>query len=114
MPETTETYNGWTNYATWGVALVLDNDETTYNEVRETARAYRDGADLHDNVTAGIWTAEEAVRYELADWIKDYTERLCDDTHLRVPGRSLMASQVIQAGLAEVNWDEIARNVLSE
>ncbi len=31
-------YNGWTNYETWCVSLWLDNDEGTYNLVREWAR----------------------------------------------------------------------------
>lgn len=28
------TYNGWTNWATWNMALWLDNDEPTYNLLR--------------------------------------------------------------------------------
>ena len=28
-------YNGWANYPTWCVALWLDNDEGTYNAVRD-------------------------------------------------------------------------------
>ena len=27
MMTTDKTYNGWSNYATWGVALVLGNDQ---------------------------------------------------------------------------------------
>lgn len=94
------TYNGWKNYATWGVALVLDNDQGTYTEVREIAKLHKHSGD-------------DAGRYRFAEWLKDYTEELCgledDADHL-----SLMARQVIQAGLSDVDWDEIASNVLSE
>ena len=27
-------YNGWTNYETWNVALWMDNDEPTYHIAR--------------------------------------------------------------------------------
>lgn len=118
MTEATEkdtTYNGWTNYATWGVALVLDNDEGSYNYVRERTNEFKTQALEHRNVPE-IWTAEEAARYELADFLKDYTEELCGlgGEAYGLPEPSLMAMQVIQAGLANVDWDEIARNILSE
>lgn len=31
-------YNGWTNYATWNVALWLDNEQDSYNEYRAFGR----------------------------------------------------------------------------
>ena len=30
----TMSYNGWTNYETWNVALWMDNDETSYTYAR--------------------------------------------------------------------------------
>ena len=30
-----QTYNGWTNYETWNVALHIGNDEFLYNEARK-------------------------------------------------------------------------------
>lgn len=100
MQAEAQTYNGWTNYATWGVALVLDSDRATYETVREEAQ----------RVSSGV---EEYPALMLSDYLKDFTEELCgledDEDHL-----SLMARQVISAGLAEVNWREIAENILSE
>jgi len=37
---TEKTYNGWTNYETWNVALWIGNDEGLYNMARE-AGSYR-------------------------------------------------------------------------
>lgn len=109
-------YNGWKNYATWGVALVLSNDYGTYTETREQAAAFKASAPHRCNVTAGIWTAEQAAVFGLEDWLKDYTAILCGfescDDGTREP--SMMAMQVMQAGLAEVEWADIARNILSE
>ena len=34
----TQTYNGWTNYATWNVNLWLSNSEGMYHDVRRLAR----------------------------------------------------------------------------
>lgn len=109
-------YNGWANYATWGVALVLDNDEGTYNYVKDLARQLQDEIESgHPNVPE-IWTAERALRFELADRLKDFTEELCglEGEELGIPEPSLMAKQVLQAGLADVDWDEIAEHYVSK
>lgn len=110
---TDATYQGWKNYATWGVALVLDNDEGTYNEVHEQVTLLRDAADSDPNVTQGIWTAADCVRFRLEDWLKDYVEELCGlDGDLGIPEPTLMARQVLHAGLAEVDWTEVANHYI--
>ena len=83
-------YNGYTNYQTWNVQLWIDNDQGTYNLVRETAQ------DL-----------EKPSR--VADWLKDFIEEsnpLADDAS--------MFSDLMGHALACVDWYEIAENVLEE
>lgn len=96
-----ETYNGWANYATWGIPLVLDNDQGTYEMCREIVRRTRD---------------EEYRTVALADQIKDFTEQLIygNDELMAEDQLSVMAQQMIGAGLAEVDWDEIAQHYIEE
>jgi hypothetical protein len=30
-----ESYNGWTNYETWAISLMLNNDQVTYESMRD-------------------------------------------------------------------------------
>ena len=112
-----QTYNGWTNYETWGVALVLDNDRGTYEECREQAERFKIEAPEHHNVPA-IWTVEQAARFELADWLKDYTETLCgigsESEGYGIPEPTLMAQQLLGGAISDVNWDEIASHYLKD
>lgn len=98
-----QTYSGWKNYATWGVALVLDNDQGLYEACREVAADYSDPDNISPQEADGIWTHEQAARFQLEDYIKELVEELCYSEDL-----SLMQQQVIQSGLAEVDWTEVA------
>lgn len=68
---TNNTYNGWTNYATWRVNLEIF-----------------DGVEFDEVVTA--------------EYLKDYTEELLEQT-----GEGLVLDYAL-AFLSDVNWDEIA------
>lgn len=111
------TYEGWSNYATWGIALVLDNEQATYVECDEQARAFVDSASHQPQVLEGIWTAEKAALFGMEDWVKDYVEMLCgldageEREYQREP--TDMARQMIYAGLADVDWPAIARHYIS-
>lgn len=111
-----ESYNGWTNYETWGVALLLDNDQGTYNEVREQVATLRDDIAADSRVLDGIWTVEHALRFRLADWLKDYVTMLCGmaDNDYGFDEPSLMAQQLLGAATSRVDWDEIADHYTSE
>ena len=83
-------YNGYTNYQTWNISLWMDNDEGTYDLVREMA-------------------SQLVKPSRLADWLKDYTE-----SSNPLTDNASMFSDLMGHALAIVNWYEIAENVLSE
>lgn len=100
-----EGYNGWKNYETWNVALWLDNDEGSYNEVRRLARgvAFDHEDDDEDDVM------QRQARGDLADILKDYV------TENHVPELpASMASDLLNAALSEVDWYEMAEHYLDD
>lgn len=107
----TQTYQGWTNYETWGCNLILDNDEGTYREARERAAEILREAQDDTNVVADIWTEKEAATFRLEDWLKDYTEELCG---LEDDSLTMMARQLLGAAIGAVNFREIAESILAE
>jgi hypothetical protein len=78
-------YNGWSNYATWRVNLELFNDYNVWDK------------HLMDDV------------YELSHHLRDTAEVYIEDTSTEG-----LARDYAMAFLDEVNWEEIARNMLSD
>ena len=85
----TKTYNGWTNYETWNVALWIDSDEGSY---RERVRMARHARSVGDFANA------------LKSWVDDMTPDL---------GASMFAD-LLGAALSEVEWYEIAEHWYNE
>lgn len=96
-------YNGWSNYETWAVALWLDNEPGTYEMTRDVLSECWDNAKtpwpLHST-----FTPSETARYTFAAWLKDYVEEMAPD----------LGASLFSAALSEVNWSEIADNWLTE
>lgn len=40
------TYNGWTNYETWAIALWIANEEVIYNGIKNHANSYAEAVVL--------------------------------------------------------------------
>lgn len=108
MTQNDKSYNGWTNYETWVTALWLDNDEGSQTYWREIAGECKLAAPQANQVEKKIWTVEEAARFTLADRLKDEIEEGSP-----VQEASLY-SDLLGAALQEVNWNEIAENLLSD
>ena len=99
-------YNGWTNYETWAVALWIDNEEGSQVYWRQEAENATRTAKDSDQVADGIWTPNEATRFNLADQLKDEITDAAPDL-----GASVY-SDLLQAAMDSVNWHEIACNLI--
>lgn len=89
-----EKYNGWTNYETWAVNLWIGNDEPSYRYWRAAARA-----------TKG---SKQTQVISLANQLKDEFAYAKPDL-----GATVWAD-LLGAALSEVDWDEIAENLLGQ
>ena len=105
---TEKTYNGWSNYETWAVALWLDNDEATYLNWREMAQQIRTAAPRLEQVFSGVWSEEQAACFALADQLRNEIEGGSPQLE------PTLYSDLLGAALAEVNWTEIAEQLLAE
>jgi len=103
------TYSDWTNYQTWCVAMWLGSDAGLYEESRGLAGEARGEASEADAFAAGIWTREQSERFTLAEWLRTWVvENLAPDLGASFP------ADLLTYALCEVNWDEIAADILSE
>ena len=86
-------YNGWTNYETWNFKLWADNDEPTYKKIKELVK---DAVTIHGVATVSV----------LADDLKELAENEAPEL------KTSFYSDVINASIKEVNFEEIAERLL--
>lgn len=82
----TQKYNGWTNYATWLIALHIDNEEALQDEALS----------LHNENTYDYSKS-------LENWFDDLVEFLDGF-------KSTIVADLVRATLSDVNWYEIAEH----
>lgn len=101
-----DTYNGWTNYETWDVALWLGNDEATYKYWRkEAAYALENAVPSYENQTM-----KEAATCELSRQLKSEIV----DGELAPDLGACLEADLLGAALSRVNWYEIAEHMIDE
>lgn len=109
---TDETYNGWANYETWAVGMYLNGNYDgpgTYYAAVETVRAAIEDI---EHPTSEYWTVEQSYRFTVAEALKDMVEEYTnphtiDDDHPD-PQLHPLVSDLLNAALSSVDWDEIA------
>lgn len=87
------THEGWKNYETWCIALWIHNDQPLYNYWRDVVSRYS--------------PVDDGRVYSLADSLKAWFEEK------RPPVQGCWAD-LLSAALSEVDWAEIAGDLLSE
>lgn len=94
-------YNGWANYATWGVKLILDNDKDSQDYWAKQAARHLRTAEL---LIPGC-TKEDKARWDLEEQLRD---EITDEVNESIKDCGYMVSQLMGAALCEVDWLEIA------
>ena len=112
----TSTYNGWTNYETWCVHLWLTNDSGSYCYWSDQATVHLNDSARCAQVMSGTWTREDAARYSLASELKESFEQYhpFHGDHLEKLRRPDVFTDLLDAAISEVNWDEVASSFLDD
>jgi hypothetical protein len=108
---TDERYNGWTNYETWCVSLWLDNERGTYADVRAMV------ADTCDEIDEPEYSFEDLTdtrTRSVAEKIRGYVDDLAEMTCPGCREGASFVCDLLSAALSEVNWREIAGNLVEE
>lgn len=84
------------------------NDQGSQSYWREEAEQHAQEATECEAVENAIWTESEAARFNLADQLKD------EVTDASPEMEASLYTDLLRAALDEVNWQEIADNILSE
>ena len=104
MSDKDTTYNGWTNYETWAVALWIDNEQGTAERAREMTREYAEAPSINK------LTGRDQTAYQLGKAIREWVE----EEMLPAIGEASLQADLLGAAVSEVNWYEIAEHYLSD
>lgn len=103
-------YQGHANYETWVImGMYIKNDKQQLDGWRKAARKIAKSAYRAPLVIGAIWTTDQYTLFTLEDTLREkFTER-ADNLNLPAPWGDLIA-----ASLSDVNWGEIARELIEE
>lgn len=98
-------YNGWKNYETWNVKLWIDNEQSSHEYWREQTQSIW----MHPRAGRAYTsqTRLEAATTDLADALKAEHEE-------NTPTVTGVYADLLNAALGEVDWYEIASNMIED
>jgi len=102
------TYQGYKNYETFTIAVIIENSQGDLEYWQERAK------EIQEELSEGYeeseyWKPDEKVKYALADEMENQFREQKDEFNLPDPFGTLL-----NAALGEVSWDEIITSILSE
>ena len=97
-------YNGWKNYETWNVKLWIDNEQGTQEYWDERATELYKEAKKSEHLTK-----KSEAAYALSNELKEYF-----DDNNPLADQSSTYTDLLGHALGNVDWREIADNMLSE
>jgi hypothetical protein len=105
--DTDKTYNGFTNYETWAVSLWLGNDAGSYQYWRDATQEEWECAKSAP-ASASRLTPRETAAIALSQRLREEVEGgspLADAT---------LYTDLLQSALDQVDWYEVADNLLED
>jgi hypothetical protein len=110
----TNGYNGWKNYEIWAIALWLDNEQHTYNLMRESATEAISSVLIEDdNFVFDGKNKQELIQkasFKLSDTIKDYIE----ENNPLAESEASVYGDLLNSAISEADFREIAEHYLED
>ncbi len=99
-------YNGWHNYETWCANLWMTNDQGGAESLEESARQC-----LQDAIDSNESDIRESATHALAAVLESQHEEMAEEW---MPDQSSFFADLLNAGMREVNWYEIAEHAIGD
>lgn len=100
---------------TESLLTTMDSDREAYEFCLAGAAAHIASAPSCQQVRDGIWTAEQAARFNLADEIKDYVWTITDYAGAGFPETAKCILMTLHAqALSLIDWHEVADHYIGK